>query len=316
MAKRRSFNLTGKIYAVLSASPEERHTARDIAKQILHMFPEDCAAKKARAKVDFTDYTLEDQLVAEIGSQRLSLLKRHDDVRTVETRPREFYVTASTEQDEAEAPTLHVSLANSAQKALTEHDLYPKLGEYLWSESDCYAMRIDERRSKNNRGQKGNMWLYPDVVGMTSLSQDWSRNTVDLAKETRAELAQLFSFEVKLTINRANVREVFFQTLSNSSWAHQSYLVASEINSKAVPELRMLCASHGIGLIQLDADDPANSQTLIPAQPKPSVDWNLLDRLAVENTDARKFVKAVWDFYRTGDTSVRAWDLTPEEDAD
>lgn len=39
----------------------------------------------------------------------------------------------------------------------------------------------------------------------------------------------LWSFEVKLLINRSNVRQCFFLSVSNSSWSNFSYLVDAEI---------------------------------------------------------------------------------------
>lgn len=40
---------------------------------------------------------------------------------------------------------------------------------------------------------------------------------------------RLWSFEVKLKLTRGDVREAWFQTVSNSSWANQGYLVAAEV---------------------------------------------------------------------------------------
>jgi len=310
MAKTNSFNIHDKVFSVLENSLGRRLTARQIAMKIVEMFPAECEAKIARASVDFSNYTFEDQLVAEIGSRWRRVLEKYPTVQTVEKRPREFYISNSTEEKEAEEGIPQAVEAPSVR--LSEHDLYPILGEYLWSEFKCYTLRVDERKSTNTRGPKGNMWLYPDIVGMQILSNEWSKDTSALARAAKAELAHLYSFEVKLTINRSNVREVFFQTLSNSAWANHSYLVAPDINSKAMRELGLLCSSHGIGLIQLDVTDPSNSQTLIPTNMRSSIDWNLLNRLAVENRDARQFVKAVRDFYLTNETNIRNWDLVPK----
>ena len=60
---------------------------------------------------------------------------------------------------------------------------------------------------------------------------------------------------MKLLLNRSNVRESFFQAVSNSSWANFGYLVAAEVvGADTLKELRMLYAAHGIGLIQLDVE--------------------------------------------------------------
>ncbi|EDU61076.1 hypothetical protein PROSTU_01057 [Providencia stuartii ATCC 25827] len=87
----------------------------------------------------------------------------------------------------------------------------------------------------------------------------------------------LWSFEVKKRINMSNVREVFFQTLSNSSWANVGYLVAAEITGdETLKELTMRCAAHSIGGILLDKEEIANTQILIQATEKENVDWDIM----------------------------------------
>jgi uncharacterized protein len=49
------------------------------------------------------------------------------------------------------------------------------------------------------------------------------------------------------------VRKGFFQTVSNSSWANFSYLVAVDIEGPhTMKELRTLFSAHEVGLIKLD----------------------------------------------------------------
>lgn len=81
---------------------------------------------------------------------------------------------------------------------------------------------------------------------------------------------RLWSFEVKKTLTVANIRKCFFQAVSNSSWAHEGYLVATAIaDDRVEQELRMLSALHGIGVILLDPENPSESEILLPAQKKP-----------------------------------------------
>ena len=63
----------------------------------------------------------------------------------------------------------------------------------------------------------------------------------------------MYSFEVKDGIIKSHeLREYFFQTVSNSSWANYSYLVAEGLGGDLVEkELQLLCASFKIGLINL-----------------------------------------------------------------
>jgi hypothetical protein len=112
-----------------------------------------------------------------------------------------------------------------------------------------------------------------------------------------------------MLVNRSNVRETFFQAVSNSSWANFGYLVAAEIEgADTTKELRMLFSLHGIGFIQLDTDNPAESQILIPARERLEVDWVTCNRLTQENKDFLQFLRLVRQFYQTGDPRPKDWD--------
>lgn len=191
---------------------------------------------------------------------------------------------------------------------MLEEDLYPLLTEYLWSEHGVYSKRIDEKRASNRRGPGGNRWLYPDVVGMESLGADWHREVRDCVSQYGDRRSKLWSFEVKPLLNRSNVRECFFQTVSNSSWANFGYLVAQNIDHAAMKELRMLAAAHGIGVIQLMVENPAESQILIPAREREVIDWDMVNRLATENRDFLDYVKIIKQFYQTGEARLVDWD--------
>ena len=66
-----------------------------------------------------------------------------------------------------------------------------------------------------------NKWLYPDLVAMEDLSRDWDKDINDSVSLYADKRTKLWSFEVKVLINRSNVREVFFQAVSNSvSYTH------------------------------------------------------------------------------------------------
>ena len=82
------------------------------------------------------------------------------------------------------------------------------------------SKRIDEKRSINSAGSGGNRWLFPDLVGMEILSEGWNREVKDCVKQYGDRKTRLWSFEVKKLINRSNVREYYFQSVSNSSWVN------------------------------------------------------------------------------------------------
>lgn len=180
---------------------------------------------------------------------------------------------------------------------------------------DVYSKRIDEKRSSNKRGPNGNRWLYPDLVGMEDLGTDWHQEVKDCVSQYSDKRTKLWSFEVKLLINRSNVRECFFQSVSNSSWSNFGYLVAAEIEGQdTLKELRMLFAAHGIGLIKLEVENPSESQVLIPAKERGEIDWDTANRLATDNKDFLEYVKLVKQFYQTGEARSVDWDVPKTED--
>lgn len=311
-----ALNLAKAVLDCLKARLEEKLTARQIAEWIFDAYPAECQEKKSNSQGGYikTDGDLVQQLIAEIGSRRPSLQKRHPELKTTEGRPRKYYYTEKSDVAEvvlAEAEGAATGGTVSINgKTLGEHAMYPLLSLYLWEEFGVYSKRIDEKRSSNKRGPNGNRWLYPDVVGMEDLGAEWHQEVRDCVNQYSDKRTKLWSFEAKLLINRSNVRECFFQAVSNSSWANFGYLVAAEIEGQdTLKELRMLFAAHGIGLIKLDADNPAESQVLIPACERDEIDWDMANRLATENRDFLEYVKLVKQFYQTGEARLADWDV-------
>jgi hypothetical protein len=312
-----ALNLARAVIGYLKERPEGKFTARQIAEWVFATFPEECQAKKQSSKSITNDAELVQQLVAEISSQRPLLQKRHPELKTTEGRPRKYYY--SEKSDSAEVAAVENAAAapsgDTGQAEIDEHALYPLLSRYLWEEFGLYSRRIDEKRSSNKRGPNGNRWLYPDVVGMEDLGADWHQEVRDCVNQYSDKRTKLWSFEAKLLINRSNVRECFFQAVSNSSWANFGYLVAAEIGGQdTLKELRMLFAGHGIGFIKLDVDNPADSQVLIPARERDEIDWDMANRLATENRDFLEYVKLVKQFYQTGEARSTDWDVPEPKD--
>jgi len=286
-------NLSQTVIDYLRSHPEKKFTARHMAQWVFDNFPNECQAKKQRSKFIATDTQLIEQLVSEIGAHHGWLQKKYPQLKTTEGRPRKYFWS---EQSDVQA------VAATDKTPSREFELYPLLSRYLRQEFGLYARRIDEKRASNRRGPGGNHWLYPDVVGMEDLGADWHREVRDCVHQCSDRRARLWSFEVKLLINRSNVRECFFQAVSNSSWANFGWLVAAEINGQdTLKELRMLFAAHGIGVIEVNEGNPSESQVLIPARERSDIDWDMVNRLTEENTDFEDYIRRVKQFYQTGD---------------
>lgn len=62
---------------------------------------------------------------------------------------------------------------------------------------------------------------------------------------------------MKKTLNFTNLREYYFQAVSNSSWANEGYIVALDIDEddSFLAELKRLNNAFGIGVIKLNAEN-------------------------------------------------------------
>lgn len=307
--------LNATVVECLKARDSRRLTAREVAVWIRQHYPEETQRKLERSRSLQTEADLVQQLVAEIGANRPTIEKRYPQVRTTEDRPRLYYWSEATEEAEIAETEQRTDEIGTERQGIPlmetparEMELYPKLAQYLSAEFGVHAQRIDEKRSANKRGPQGNRWLFPDMVALEDLTKDWTPEVRQCVSEAGAQKARMWSLEVKLLLNRSNVREAYFQTVSNSSWANFAYLVAGEIEgTDTMKELRMLAALHGIGLIKLDGDNPAESQILIPARERQEIDWANCNRLASENSDFQKVVNLLWQFHRTGDARPSEW---------
>lgn len=310
-------NLAKLVRERLESSPGARLSAREVATWIFENHRGECEEKRRRSKQDLgNDNDLIQQLIAEIGALRKTLEARAGGIRTTETRPRLYYfsnVTEEVEVERAESTNVHSGRIVNSER-LVERDLYPLLSSYLVNELNVYTKRIDEKTASNRLGINGNKWLFPDVVGLEDLGGEWSQEIRLCVREYGDKRACLWSFEVKRLLNRSNVREAWFQTVSNSSWANFGYLVAAEISTKVIKELRMLSALHGVGVIRLDTANPAESSILIPARERANIDWDTCNRLAEENGDFIAFVELVRQFHQTGNLRSRDWDAKKAEE--
>ncbi|WP_342277331.1 hypothetical protein [Spiroplasma endosymbiont of Nephrotoma flavescens] len=151
-----------------------------------------------------------------------------------------------------------------------------------------------ELSSKKVSGK--NKWLHPDIVGVHFPFNDFSKKTLKLQKEYLGSLkTKFYSFELKKELSFANLRESYFQAVSNSSWANEGYLVALKISESNdfINELKRLNDAFNIGVIKLNPNNIKQSIILFPAKEKETLDWATIDRLVTENSDFKDFVRIV-----------------------
>lgn len=284
---------TQKIANWLIENPNQKFTAREIAQAIIKRYPEDYQEKRLNDRfVSEQDFI--QQIVAEIGAQKDQIIKKNKKIRWQDKpKPRVYWfddtrtmglVNSLVADDLADIEYEADKQQQVKQAQLTEHDLYPLLIRYLASELKLYSMRIDEKRSSNRYGMNANKWLHPDIVAMEPIAETWDQLVRTCVLKGDGQSVRLWSFEAKRSMTRANVREYFFQAVSNSTWANEGYLVCTSIAGDGTEdELRMLSALHGIGVIVLNTKDLSESEILIPARAKTDIDWQTVNRLVVEN---------------------------------
>lgn len=280
----------------------ERFSVSQIASALLESYPEIYREKLERSSRIQNEKELLGQVTSEIGASKNALAKAgilYQD----NPKPRRYWFEErgdslkafEEESEEGES---------SAPERLLEHDLYPLLGEYLSGELGLYCHRIDEKRSKNSFGSGGNVWLHPDMVGVQILDSDFDGITQECLRGAGASRVRWWSFEVKRELNGSNARKSFFQAVSNSSWAHEGYLVASAIAPNVDSELKMLSNLHGIGIMVLNVENPRESEIIYPARSRAEVDWHSMDRIVRENSDFKEVVESVSIYYQTGKPRV------------
>jgi len=302
-----AIDLRTTVVQILKDNVGKKLTARELANEVLNRKPVDVEEKRKNSGFK----TMEDclsQLVAEIGASKNAIIKKDFHVRLTEERPRKYlYDLNITKENETIIPE---SAATVFQDNDDEYALYPKLCAFLYSNNNIYPKRIDEKTSSNNKGKKGNIWLHPDIVGLEFLASNYDEHIREFMNNVAPiEKIALYSYEVKISLTKSNVRECFVQAATNSSWSNFGYLVASEINEDVMDECKLLANQFGIGLIRLDTEDPTeNSNIVIQAQRK-NLNWQTIDRIYKENKDFKVFIKYVNNSIKTNEVNPKDWDI-------
>jgi hypothetical protein len=179
-----------------------------------------------------------------------------------------------------------------------ERDLHPLLTYFAYTNPVFSRGRsIFTKTVYHEKSQRSsyNQWIHPDMVGFYMPIDDWRPDVIEFNRLSDNNSLRLFSFELKISLDKSTYREAYFQAVSNSSWAHEGYLVAAEIqqDDEFLSELRRLASSFGIGIIHVDPSDIDRSTILYPARSKDTLDWETINKLCVQNKDFEKFLKDV-----------------------
>lgn len=187
-------------------------------------------------------------------------------------------------------------LEKQESKKFNERDLHCILTAYAFGDPHFKAHLKTVFHEKSSKGANGqNEWLHPDLVGVYFPFKDFKKETLEIQSHLTISTIRLFSFELKVSLNFANLRRYYFQAVSNSSWANEGYLVAIDIDEDTTfrDELRRLCNAFGIGIIKLNIENIFESEILFPAADRQEIDWITVNRLAQENDDFSDFLKFI-----------------------
>ncbi len=184
----------------------------------------------------------------------------------LKSREREFppQETSNAEDDEQSECS---GTAKKQKTSFHERDLHPLLVKFLSEDPNFKLLCKTIRHEECKKGEAGEYrWNYPDIVGVYFPYNKYKGETLKFLHHTGQKRHKIFSFELKKELSLSNLKESYFQAVSNSSWANEGYLVVFEgIEDKVLGELRRLNQSFGIGVIKLESEI-SNSKILLPAK--------------------------------------------------
>lgn len=173
-------------------------------------------------------------------------------------------------------------------KSFEERALHKLFCSYLRTRS-IYAKTIFHEKS-SSRVDSAQKWVHPDIVGV-EFEEFKNDATLSLLKATEPkETVHLYSYELKRKIDSDyQLKQYYFQALSNSNWANFGYLVAFEISDGLDEEMERLNNAYGIGIIQMQ---DGNWTILYPAREK-ALDYNTIEKLNNLNRDFCTFIDKI-----------------------
>ncbi|RVZ26103.1 HTH domain-containing protein [Helicobacter pylori] len=241
----------------------------------------------------------------------------------LKSREREFPPQETPNSKEEDDEQSECSDAAKKQKTSSyekkEKILHPLLVKFLNEDPNFKLLCKTIRHEKCKKGEGGECkWNYPDIVGVYFPYNKYfpydkyQKETLEFLQHTGQKRHKLFSFELKIRIKLSNLKESYFQAVSNSTWANEGYLVVFNIDDEVLNELRRLNQSFGIGVIKLESEI-SNSKILLLAKER-EVDIPTLNMLVEQSPeDFKPFMEKINKQIKTGlDTAVDMEDFFDE----
>ncbi|GAA8558591.1 COG2958 family protein [Helicobacter pylori] len=216
----------------------------------------------------------------------------------LKSREREFppQETSNAEDDEQSECS---GTAKKQKNSFHERVLHPLLVKFLSEDPNFKLLCKTIRHEKCLKDKKGKCeWNYPDIVGVYFPYNKYfpyngyKEETLKFLHHTGQKRHKIFSFELKKELSLSNLKESYFQAVSNSTWANEGYLVVKNIKEDVLDELRRLNQSFGIGVIKLESEI-SNSKILLPAKER-EIDIPTLNMLIEQSPeDFKPFIEKI-----------------------
>ncbi|QQW75801.1 hypothetical protein HG576_00485 [Helicobacter pylori] len=222
----------------------------------------------------------------------------------LKSREREFPPQKTLDAKEEDDEQSECSGTAKKQKtSFDERDLHKLLVKFLDKDPNFKLLCKTIRHEECKKGIGGECkWNYPDIVGVYFPYNKYfpyngyKEETLKFLHHTGQKRHKLFSFELKKELSLSNLKESYFQAVSNSTWANEGYLVVFGIEDKykdkILDELKRLSQSFGIGVIKLESEI-SNSKILFPAKER-EIDIPTLDMLVEQSPkDFKPFMERI-----------------------
>lgn len=194
------------------------------------------------------------------------------------------------ETNKKTARTKNRSTAPEPVASYLEKDLHILLASYLGGTENILAKTIPHNQS--NKNDNAQTWTHPDMVGVkfAKFNSGSTNKLMNLVNNSNS--FQIYSYEIKKEIQTDyELKQAYFQAVSNSSWANYGYLVAYEISDNLKKEIERLNQSFGIGCIVLNSN-PYKSEIRHYASYK-ELDFVTMDKLCGQNDTFNQFIQGI-----------------------
>jgi hypothetical protein len=207
-----------------------------------------------------------------------------------EDSPLRFYLKSLPEIVVSQQQKSTIHKKSNDKNKFFEKELHKFLSYFVYEQDKIFTKTINAQKSTK---WINSIWRHPDIVGVAF--PDWETDVLEISKEIESYGIKFYSYELKRELNTSNLREHYFEAVSNSSWANEGYLVASKISeeNEFMEELKRLNNAFGIGLIQISLEDPSSNKIIFQARYKENIDIDSINILSKINNDFKEFLKDV-----------------------